>query len=161
MDDQTFSTDYYIGALVEFLDSIKYDDKNYDDRSERVKDLQYAYSITAAHFAQPIQQETSSVRPEILEAGIRVCVNMVVNAWPKVSPQVKADLSIHYTYTILIDDSKHDPHQEMRHFVDDLVHGRPQKHFWWRLMNDHLPKLLNHYGGFCAFNIFRGTCDCK
>lgn len=86
---------------------------------------------------------------------------MVVYSWTKIPPEVMADLSIHYTYCLVLDDSTDDPHSEMATFFEDLVHGRQQKHPWWRLVNDHFPKVLNHYGSFCALNLIRSTFDCK
>ena len=159
VEDKTFSINCYLGALVKFLDAIKYDVHEYE-RIEHVKNLQYTYSEAAKHFAQPLLQESLNVSPERLEASLQTCVPLLASAWPRVSPQVRVDITIQYTYIILIDDSKHDPHQDMRSFYDDLVHGRPQKHPWWRLMNDFLPKLLSHYGSFCAFNVLRSTYDC-
>lgn len=50
MIDQAFPIDYYMNTLVRLLDTIKYQDNNYD-RSKRVKNLQYAYFETAKHFA--------------------------------------------------------------------------------------------------------------
>lgn len=160
MSDQAFPIDYYLETLVRLLDTIEYRDNNYD-RSERVKNLQYAYSETAKHFAQPLQQETLKVSPERLQAALSTIVAMVVYCWTKVSREVMAALSIHYTYTLLLDDSSDDPHPQMASFFEDLVHGRQQKHPWWRLVNGHLPEVLKHYGSFCAFNIIRSTFDCK
>lgn len=42
---------------------------------------------------------------------------------------------------------------------DDLLASRPPSHPFWKLMQVHLPKLLAHFGSFCAFNIMRSTID--
>lgn len=160
MTDQAFPIDYFMDTVVRVLDIIKYRDNNYD-RDERVKNLQYAYTEAAKHFAQPLQQETLKVNPKRLEAALRTIVGMVVYCWTKVSPELMAALSIHYTYTLLLDDSSNDPHPEMPSFFEDLIHGRQQKHPWWRLVNGHFPRVLHHYGSFCAFNLIRSTFDCK
>lgn len=160
MKDQAFPIDVYMDTLVRFLDKIKYQDNNYE-RHERVKNLQYAYSEAAKHFAQPLQQDTLKANPERLDASLRTIVGMVVYCWTKVSPKLMAALSIHYTYTLVLDDSSNDPNPEMASFFEDLVHGRHQKHPWWRLVNGHFPKVLSHYGSFCAFNLIRSTFDCK
>lgn len=160
MNDQAFPIDYYLDTLVRLLDTIKYQDKNYS-HDERVKKLHYSYSKAAKHFAQPLQQATMKVSPKRLQASLQTIVGMVVYSWTKVPPEVMADLSIHYTYTLVLDDSTNDPHSEMASFFEDLVHGRQQKHPWWRLVNDHFPNVLNHYGSFCALNLIRSTLDCK
>ncbi len=160
MDYQTFPIDSYMNTLVRVLDTIKYRDNNYDHQ-ERVKNLQYAYSEAAKHFAQPLQQDTLQVNPKKLEVALATITAMVVYCWAKVSPETMAALTIHYTYCLLLDDSTTDPHPEMASYFEDLIHGRKQKHPFWRLVNDYMPKVLNHYGNFCAFNIIRSTMDCK
>lgn len=158
MEDKALPTECYLEALVSFLDAIKYDEFE-NERIEYIETLRYTYSEAAKHFAQPLVQESLNVSPEKLEAGLRTCVLLLAGAWPKVSPQVRVDITIQYTYIVLMDDSRYDPHQDMGSFYDDLVHGRPQKNPWWRLMNDCLPKLLSHYGSFCAFSVLRSTYD--
>ncbi|KAL2010759.1 hypothetical protein VTN00DRAFT_6566 [Thermoascus crustaceus] len=160
----TFRLDNYMGALVRFLDTIKYHDENYD-RHQRVKILQYVYSETAKHFAQPLQQDALKVNPNRLAPIMRTAVQLVVYFWPKVSPQIMVALSIHFVYIVLLNDSSNDPHPDMASFCEDLLHGRQQKHPFWRLMNDrrlmngHLSNFLSHYGSFCAFTIMRSTFD--
>ena len=160
MNGQAFPTHYYLDTLVRLLDTVKYQDNNYS-HDERVKNLHYAYSKAAKHFAQPEQQDTLKVNPKRLQASLQTIVGMVVYSWTKVSPEVMADLSIHYTYTLVLDDTTNDPRPEMASFFEDLVQGRRQKHPWWRLVNDHFPNVLNHYGSFCALNLIRSTFDCK
>ncbi|KAF7505019.1 Trichodiene synthase [Endocarpon pusillum] len=158
MTEQAFPTDYYLDTLVRLLDTVKYQDNNYS-REERLNNLHYAYLKAAKHFAQPEQQATLKVSPKRLQASLQTIVGMVVYSWTKVSPEVMADLSIHYTYTLVLDDSTNDPRPEMASFFEDFVHGRQQKHPWWRLVNDHFPNVLNHYGSFCALNLIRSTFD--
>lgn len=160
MTDQTFSVDYYVDTLVQLLDKIKYQDNNYD-HSKRVKNLKYAYSEAARHFAQPLQQDTLKGSLKILEKGLPTIVIFVVYGWSKASSEVIAALTIHYTYILLLDDSNNNPHQEMATFFEDLVRGRQQKNPWLRVTNEYLPNLLSHYGGYCSFNIVRSTFDCK
>ena len=160
MNDRAFPIDCYVDALVRVFDKIQYRDSNYD-RSERVKNLHYVYSEVAKHFAQPSQLDTLKINPKRVGVALQVSIMMVVYCWTKVSPEVMIVLAIHYTYAVLLDDSINDPHPEMASFFEDLVHGRQQKHPWLRLVNDHLPKVLDHYGSFCAFNIVRSTFDCE
>lgn len=160
MNNSDFPLDGYIDMLVRFFDVVKYQDNNYT-RSQRAKVLQYVYSETAKHFAQPQHQDTLKINPRKLERGIRTVVVMSVFCWPEASPEVVAALSIHWAYTIMLDDVTNDPQPEMAMFFEDLVLGRQQKHPWLRLIIDNLPKLLKHYGSFCAFNIVRSTLDCK
>ena len=86
---------------------------------------------------------------------------MVVYGWVKVSKELMADLSIHYTYTLILDDSEDDPYTNMLTYYDDLQSGREQKHPWWKLVNDHFPNVLRHFGPFCSLNLIRSTLDCK
>lgn len=160
MTEQVFPTDYYVNTLVRLLDTIKYDDNNYS-RQERVENLRYSYNEAAKHFAQPLQRQVLKVSPKRLEAALSTTVALVVYCWTKTSREVMAALSIYYTYATILDDGDGDPHSEMSTFYEDLLQCKPLKHPWWRLMNDHLPKVLNHYGSFCAFNIVRSTFDCK
>lgn len=160
MHDQTFPTDYYLNTLVRVLDTIKYQDNNYDHH-ERVKKLHYAYSEAAKHFAQPLQQNTLQVNPKKFEVALRTGVIFVVYSFAKLPLEVTADLTILWVFYVLLDDSINDPHLEMASFYKDLIHGRQQKHPWWRSMNDYMPKVLNHYGSFCSLSIVRSTIDCK
>ena len=160
MTDKTFPVKYYLETVVRFLDTMNYHDTNYT-HNERVNNLHYAYSKTAAHFAQPLQQSTLKVSPKRLQASLQTIVAMVVYSWAKVSPEVMADLSIHYTYMLILDDSTDDPDATMKSFYNDLLQGRPQAHPWWRLVNSQFPKVLKHYGPFCSLNLVRSTVDCE
>lgn len=160
MANQEFPTDYYIKALTRFLDTIDYNDTNFT-HEERVRNLHYAYSKAAAHFAQPVQQKHIKASPRRLQGSLQTIVAMVVYSWAKASPDVMADLSIHYTYMLVLDDSTDDPEVSMESFYGDLLAGRPQKHPWWRMVNDQFPTVLKHYGPFCALNMVRSTTDCE
>jgi len=155
-----FPVQYYVETIVRFLDTIKYKDNNYT-HEDRVRCLHYAYSKTAEHFAQPLQQALIKASPERLQASMQTIVGMVVYSWTKISLDLMADLSIHYTYTLVLDDSTNDPNSDMLSFYEDLVSGKQQKHPWWKLVNQHLPKVLQHYGPFCGLNLVRSTIDCK
>ncbi|KAI9149657.1 Trichodiene synthase [Paramyrothecium foliicola] len=153
-----FPTEYFLGTAVRLLENVKYRDSNYT-REERIENLSYAYNKAAAHFAQERQQRILKVNPKRLEASLRTIVGMVVYSWVKVSKELMADLSIHYTYTLILDDSEDDPHNNMLTFFDDLQAGREQKHPWWMLVNEHFPNVLRHFGPFCSLNLIRSTLD--
>lgn len=155
-----FPYDYYLETIVRFLDIIDYQDDNYTHQ-ERVENLRYAYIKAAEHFAQPLQQATLNVPPKRLQASLQTIVGMVVYSWAKVSKELMADLSIHYTYTLLLDDSTDDPNLNMMTYYNDLLNGRQQKHPWWQLVNAHFPKVLSHFGPFCSLNLVRSTIDCE
>ncbi|RYP43706.1 hypothetical protein DL768_009762 [Monosporascus sp. mg162] len=153
-----FPTEYFLGTAARLLEKVKYRDSNYT-REERVENLRYAYNKAAAHFAQERQQQILKVNPKRLEASLRTIVGMVVYSWAKVSKELMADLSIHYTYTLILDDSEDNPHPHMLTFFDDLQSGRQQKHPWWMLVNEHFPNVLRHFGPFCSLNLIRSTLD--
>lgn len=77
------------------------------------------------------------------------------------TPELMAALTIHYTYTLILDDAEDDPTQTMQDFFGDMMAGKEQRHPWWLLVNDHFPEVLKHYGPFCSLNIYRSTVDCK
>ena len=160
MTDKAFPIECFLETMVRFLDTINYHDTNYT-YEERVNNLHYAYSKTAAHFAQSLQQSTLKVSPKKLQASLQPIVAMVVYSWAKVSREVMADLSIHYTYMLILDDSTDDPDATMESFYNDLLQGRPQAHPWWRLVNDQFPTVLKHYGPYCSLNLVRSTVDCE
>ncbi|KAL2202444.1 trichodiene synthase [Sarocladium strictum] len=158
MADRQFPTESYIQALTRFLDIVNYNDTNFTPE-ERIRTLHYAYTKAAAHFAQPFQQKHIKASPKRLQASLQTIVAMATHCWAKASPEVIADLTIHYTYMIVLDDSKDDPETTMKTWCEDLLAGRPQKHPWWQLVNSQLPTLLSHYGPYCALNIVRSTTD--
>lgn len=160
MSDGVFPTHTYQNAVLRFLDTISYNDTNFT-REERIKALHYAYTATAKHFAQPVQQQLIQASPRRLQASIQTIVAMVVYSWAKAPPAVMADLSIHYTYMLILDDSKDDPDLSMRAFYEDLLAGKTQQHPWWRMVNEQFPTVLKHYGPFCSLNMVRSTVDCK
>ncbi|OAA77947.1 trichodiene synthase [Akanthomyces lecanii RCEF 1005] len=155
---QEFPVDNFLGAAVRLLEYIEYQDSNYS-REERIENLCYAYEKAAHHFAQERQQTLLKADPKRLQASLQTIVGMVVYSWTKVSKELMADLSIHYTYTLVLDDSRDDPHPQMLTYFDDLQSGREQKHPWWILVNEHFPNVLRHFGPFCSLNLIRSTLD--
>lgn len=158
MDSPAFPLDHFVGSLVRFLDGINYHDDSFE-HNNRLKCLQHVYAETARHFEQPLQQELLRVNSKILGPAMRTSVQVVVYCWTKVSPQVMVAISIYFVYIVLLDDSNLDPRLDMASFSDDLLHGREQKHVFWRLMNGYLSNFLCHYGSFCGFTIMRSTFD--
>ncbi|KAI1880216.1 hypothetical protein JX265_001837 [Neoarthrinium moseri] len=158
MEAGDFPTDCYLDAVVRFLRIIKYNDDNYT-HEERVRNLHYAYTKAAMHFSQPKQQALIKASPRRLQASLQTIVAMVVYAWVRVDPEVMADLSIHYTYMLVLDDSQDDPDATMKSFYEDLLAGRPQQHPWWQMVNEQFPTVLSHYGPYCGLNLVRSTTD--
>ncbi|KAF7370120.1 Trichodiene synthase [Mycena sanguinolenta] len=153
MSGKEFPTQYFLGILVRLLDTVQHKDVNYT-HEVRVKNLSYAYAQAAKHFAQPhVLEGLRNVKPKKLEAALQTITGMVVYCW------LMASLTIHYTYTLLLDDSDDDPEPTMRNFFGDMMAGREQQHPWWRLVNEHFPNVLQHYGPFCSLNIYRSTVD--
>ncbi|KAL7965994.1 Trichodiene synthase [Trichoderma sp. SZMC 28014] len=150
--------DYYVKSLVRLLDAIKYKDTNFT-RDERVERLQYAYKQTAKHFAQPRIHAELKFDPKKLEAAIRTISLMVIDCWVALSKQEMADLTIYYTYALILDDSGPHLRQSVGIMMEDLAAGRRQKHPWLRQMNEHLVKVTSHYGPFCSLGIYRSTID--
>ena len=159
MADQ-FPLKFYLEALVQLLDTIKYKDVNYEPKQRRLK-MQIAYSAARTHFDQEHVGSAFHLSSKKLEASIRCIVGMVVFCWVKADLELTAFLTIFYTYFILHDDTRGVPDKEMETFVEDLMDGKPQKHPWWQLMQAALPKLVKHYGPFCALKAYRGTVDCE
>ena len=158
MESSEFPLDHYLSAVVRLLDTAKYHDDSFE-HDERVKRLRHVYGETAKHFAQPIQQQTLKIEPERLTAVMRTTARAAVYCFVNVSPQVMVAISIFCVHTFLLDDSSIDLDAGMASFSQDLLDGKQQKHPFWRLMNDHLPGFLQHYGSFCALNILRATFD--
>ena len=160
MAEKTFPTERYLEVMVRFLDTIRYNDTNFT-HEDRVRSLHYAYSKAAEHFAQPLQQRQITAGAARLQASLQTITVMVVYSLARVSPEVMADLTTHYTYMLLLDDGTDDPDASMKTFYNDLLEGRPQKNPWWRMVNDQFPAVLRHYGPFCSLNLVRSTFDCK
>ncbi|KAJ5531511.1 hypothetical protein N7527_004904 [Penicillium freii] len=156
---QAFPTDYYINCVVRFLDTIQYNDTNYAPE-ERLAKLHYADTKTAKHFANYDRQKHIKVSPSNLQALVQVAVTMVVYSWATASEKVTVDLSIHYTYMLILGDGHDDdPTESMKSFYDTILAGLPQEHPWWQMVNNHLPQVLRHYGPYCGLNIIRSTTD--
>ncbi|KAJ4155071.1 hypothetical protein LMH87_000337 [Akanthomyces muscarius] len=158
MSTDSFPTEYYVNSIVRFLDTIEYKDENYT-AEERIDKLHYAYSKTAQHFAQPSRQKNIKASPKRLQASLQTIVAMVVYSWATASKEVMADLSIHYTYMLILDDSHDDPSESMKTFYDNVLSGKPQEHPWWQMVNEQFPQVLSHYGPYCGLNMVRSTMD--
>ncbi|OQD68909.1 hypothetical protein PENPOL_c002G09289 [Penicillium polonicum] len=156
---QGFPTDYYINCVVRFLDTIQYNDTNYAPE-ERLAKLHYAYTKTAKHFANYDRQKHIKVSPSNLQALVQAAATMVVYSWATASEKVMVDLSIHYTYMLILDHSHDDnPTESMKSFYNAISAGLPQEHPWWQMVNNHFPQVLRHYGPNCGLNIIRSTTD--
>lgn len=160
MSQRPFPISKFTITVVQLLDTIQHNDTNYT-HEQRVRNLNFAYTEAANHFAQPHVQQTLKVKTERLQAALQTITGMVVYCWVNASPELMAALTIHYTYTLVLDDSEDDPYPVMQNFFGDMMNGKPQKHPWWELVNDHFPNLLKHYGPFCSLNIYRSTVDCE
>jgi trichodiene synthase len=159
MVKKSFPTRPFVDTVVRLLDTIKHKDTNYT-HEQRVQNLHYAYTKAASHFAQPHVQAGIKVKPRKLQAALQTITGMVVYCWVNASQELMAALTIHYTYTLILDDSEDDPALAMGSFFNDMMNGQPQKHPWWKLVNEHFPQVLKHYGPFCGLNIYRSTVDC-
>ncbi|KAH8198200.1 hypothetical protein TruAng_007627 [Truncatella angustata] len=158
LESRAFPKDYFVQAIVRLLDTIEHKDTNYTHH-ERVDRLRYTYAATATHFAQPQVYQALKFKHKKLEAGIRTIALLVVDCWVSCSKETMAALAIYFTYTLILDDSEEDPQQMTETFFKDLMVGRKQRHPWLRLMNEHLPNLLSHYGPYGSLNIYRSTID--
>ncbi|KAJ5273266.1 nonribosomal peptide synthase [Penicillium angulare] len=158
MSSEQFPTDFYIDSVVRFLDTVKFNDTNHT-AEERIAKLRYAYTKAATHFSHPDRQKRIKTIPEHLQACLQSIVAMVVYSWATASEEVMADLSIHYTYIIVLDDIHSDPAEFMESFNCDLIAGMPQRHPWWQIVNEHFPQVLRHYGPYCGLNMVRLTTD--
>lgn len=104
MEDAPFPTESYLDPMVRFLDITKHEATNYT-REQRVRNLHYAYSKAAAHFAEPKQQQDMKASPKRLQATLQSNVGLAVYSNPKVLPELMVELSIHFTYKLILNDS--------------------------------------------------------
>lgn len=160
MASDTFPTKTYIASVVRLLDIIEYKDNNFTPQA-RIDFLHYSYNEAANHFAQPRVRNAFKISDAKLEQALMTITAMVVYCWVDVTRELMAALTIHYTYALILDDMDDDPQNTMSTYFDDLVAGRPQQHIWWKLVNEQLPNVLDHYGPYCALNTYRSTVDCK
>ncbi|KAJ5593218.1 hypothetical protein N7537_010122 [Penicillium hordei] len=159
MATQRFPTDNYSNSVVQFLDTIQYNDTNYT-REERLAKLHYVYTKTAKHFAHYDRQKQIKVSPSNLQPLLQAMVTMVVYSWATASEKVMVDLSIHYTYMLILNDSHDDdPTESMKSFYNTILAGLPQEHPWWQMVNNHFPQVLRHYGPYCGLNVIRSTTE--
>ena len=153
-----FPFDEYLSALIGYLDTVKYSG-NDSPRADRLATLRHVYSKTANHFAKPTQMAALGNHPKLFMT-MRASVHLAVLSWVTLPVQVMTDLSIYWVYLILLDDVADNPRTDMETFAQDLLHGRPQKGSFLRLMNDHLSSsFLPHYSSFCSLTILRSTLD--
>lgn len=147
-------------SIVRFLDTIEYDDSNLT-REERISGLREVHARTAEYFAQPLPRETlRDVDPARIATVSRTISHLVVYCWPHVPRDAQVDISIWQSVINVLDDEVDpDPAAHMDTCWGDLLAGRTPGHPFWRLMQAHLPRLLAHFGSFCAFNIMRSTVD--
>lgn len=108
-DNDEFPIETFLDTVVQLMDTVSYKDNIYTS-TERTSNLRYAYSKTATHFAQPhVQEILRKVSPKHLSAAIQTIIRMVVYSWVRISRELMADLSIHFTYCLLLDDSIEEP----------------------------------------------------
>ncbi|KAF7370121.1 Trichodiene synthase [Mycena sanguinolenta] len=118
MSGKEFPTQYFLGILVHLLDTVQHKNVSYMHEGW-VKNLSYAYAQAAKHFVQlHVLEGLRNVKPKKLEAALQTITGMVVYCW------LMASLTIHYTYTLLLDDSDGDPEPMMRNFFGDMMAGR-------------------------------------
>jgi trichodiene synthase len=160
MDQAKFPTSSYCSSLARFLRAIEYDDTNWH-REDRIKALHIVHVEMIAYFASPLpQQALKDVDAKLISSLTHFVPQMTVSCWSRVSTDVLVDIGIFLAIMTILDDHliSHEP-EILSTFWTDLLQGREQKNPLWMLINDHLPKVLRHYGSFCAWNIMRGTFD--
>lgn len=158
MTDKQFPTEKYVAAIVEFLDTIQYQDDNYS-HSQRLGNLRYVYRHTAKHFSQPVEKAALTVSPKRLQFIMRTGTLITVYCWTKLPLDVMVDMSVYWVYMIMLDDASCDALTQMTDFAKDLFQGNSQKHRFFQRVNTHLTSFLRHYGGFCSLSIIRGTLE--
>ncbi|KKY38255.1 putative trichodiene synthase [Diaporthe ampelina] len=86
-------------------------------------------------------------KPRVLQAAINAIMPLIVYSWAKVSIGQMADLSVQFTFALLLDDSNDGRGAGMESFFQDLV-----EHL-------HRPQRNAHYGPFCSLSLFRSALD--
>lgn len=127
---EPFPMEHYLEVMVRLLDAVRYQDVNHT-QAERRDIMHFVYTKTAEHFSSRLLQKTIKSKPDVLQAAINTIVPMVVYGWAKVTIQQMADLSIQFTFGLLLDDSTDDKDAGMQSFFTDLVENRPQRSAWW------------------------------
>lgn len=129
--NEPFPSEHYLEVMVRLLDAVRYQDVNHT-QEERQDIMHYVYTKTAEHFSSLSLQKKIQIEPSVLQAAINTIVPMVVYCWAKVSIEQMVDLSIQFTYMLLLDDSLADNRGAgMESFFEDLVENRPQRNAWW------------------------------
>lgn len=128
---EPFPSEHYLEVMVRLLDAVRYRDVNHT-QEERREMLHYVYTKAAEHFSLPSIQRAVKIKPIVLQAAINTIVPMVVYCWAKVTIEQMVDLSIQFTFKLLLDDSLADDRGAgMESFFKDLVENRPQRNAWW------------------------------
>ena len=161
MEGDAFPISHYLESLTLLLRSVNYEDNSYQ-RSERQSALQNTYVEAAQYFVQEFQQGNLKMSLRRFEPMLTSIAGYVVYCYPQVPADVKTDLTIYFTLTVVLDDDMNDISQpSMENFFEDLIQGKEQRHPWWKVINKSLLNVVKHYGSFCAFNMIRSTLDCK
>lgn len=160
MTPPNFPLAQFCRSIVRFLDAIRYDDSNLT-REERISGLREVHSKTAEYFSQPLPRETlKDAHPARIATVCRTNSSFVVCCFPYVPRSVQVDISIWMSIINVHDDEiSDDPAAHTANLWTDLLAGRPLSHPFWKLIQEHMPRLLAHFGSFCAFNIMRSTID--
>ncbi|KAG8527325.1 uncharacterized protein KY384_007477 [Bacidia gigantensis] len=148
-----------VSALVRFLDKLDYQDTNLVNFDARFKDLQDCWTLVASHFEQRLRNGTLRASPKHVWHAMRTGICFTVCTWAHASLSLLVDMSIFWIYTVLLDDdsAKDGANLNTGSFVMDLINGTGQQHQVWRLMKEHFPALMSHYGPFCELTIFRSS----
>lgn len=119
------------------------------------------YQLQAAYFAQPLQQETLKSINSVRQAStIRIITQFTVCTYSKVPRDLQIQCSIYWCLITFLDDEvNNDPNSKMGSFCQDLMLGKELHHPFWILMKEHLPRLMDNYGNYCSYNLFRATID--
>ncbi|KAG8528567.1 uncharacterized protein KY384_006739 [Bacidia gigantensis] len=156
MSIKDLSPDATLSGIVKFLDKLEYQDDNFANRNARLETLNLVWKSTAEHFENLIRAEKIRVAPKLVYKAIQPSVRGNVYSLGNLSIPLLVDLSIYWTFFFINElGGFKDPSMET--FLPDLLSGAEQRSEFWFLMNEHLPRLLSHYGPFCGLTIFRST----
>ncbi|PHH79274.1 hypothetical protein CDD80_5269 [Ophiocordyceps camponoti-rufipedis] len=159
MSLEPFPANDFKRIVVDLLDKIQYNDTNYDTREERGSVLRSVYTEAVKHFAQPHVQKTLNKKVDTIDRVLRSTACVIVCCWTRASSELKAVLTIYYTYILIFDDAQEDLRPSMQGLLEDMVVGRPQGYPWLKLVNDQFLNVMKYYGPFCSLGIYRGTFD--
>jgi trichodiene synthase len=151
--------DHYVDSVVNFLDAVQYKEEDHGNRDELLRNFRHVYVETVKYFSEPSIKSALSLDDQTITLQSRNISRLTVYCWPKVPLRVMVPISIHFMFTIFLDDILEDHYDHMESFSEDLFRGRDQKNPVWRVLLHHFPNLLQHYGGFCQLTILRSTLD--